>query len=309
MSSSEHPAVYETAKLTFALNGRNPNKYVNQFEIATLLKNIDRLGEWFKQWEDVEVLFFPHITWGRGTVLPYWAIAQAWKHTQNGTMKFVIVDGAHSLGHINVDLEPDGSPDVPFDFYATCGHKWLAGPQGTGILYVAQHLMEIPFVNLRNKMLDSFSLYQERGQSATGQRAIACGLFEACREFCGTDPDSSGDDLWEQTAGERHKKILSLTEYLRKKLGPLVNRRKIRFVLPENQRVVRTGITAFSVPSLSDYPSLKNKLEEKGFRVTHVNVMKPRFQAIRICTSYNMEFSDVDDFVTALDESLSEPIV
>jgi selenocysteine lyase/cysteine desulfurase len=42
-----------------------------------------------------------------------------------------LVDGAHAEGQFPIDV-----PDIGSDFYAACGHKWLLGPQGTGMLYV-----------------------------------------------------------------------------------------------------------------------------------------------------------------------------
>jgi selenocysteine lyase/cysteine desulfurase len=42
-----------------------------------------------------------------------------------------LIDGAHAEGQFPVDV-----PAIGADFYAACGHKWLLGPQGTGVLYV-----------------------------------------------------------------------------------------------------------------------------------------------------------------------------
>ena len=43
----------------------------------------------------------------------------------------VMVDGAHCVGHIGVDLEA-----LNCDYYGSSLHKWLATPLGAGILYV-----------------------------------------------------------------------------------------------------------------------------------------------------------------------------
>ncbi len=42
-----------------------------------------------------------------------------------------LVDGAHAEGQFAVDVAALGC-----DFYAACGHKWLLGPQGVGMLFV-----------------------------------------------------------------------------------------------------------------------------------------------------------------------------
>jgi L-cysteine/cystine lyase len=48
-----------------------------------------------------------------------------------------LVDGAHAEGQFAVD-----APALGCDFYAACGHKWLLGPQGVGMLYVRRQHVE-----------------------------------------------------------------------------------------------------------------------------------------------------------------------
>ena len=43
----------------------------------------------------------------------------------------VMVDGAHCVGHIKVNIE-----ELNCDYYASSLHKWLSTPLGAGILYV-----------------------------------------------------------------------------------------------------------------------------------------------------------------------------
>ena len=49
-----------------------------------------------------------------------------------------LVDGAHAEGQFAVDVAALGC-----DFYAACGHKWLLGPQGVGMLFVREDLVEV----------------------------------------------------------------------------------------------------------------------------------------------------------------------
>jgi selenocysteine lyase/cysteine desulfurase len=44
----------------------------------------------------------------------------------------VMVDGAHCVGHIAVNI-----PELHCDYYGTSLHKWLSAPLGCGLLYVA----------------------------------------------------------------------------------------------------------------------------------------------------------------------------
>ena len=51
----------------------------------------------------------------------------------------VMVDGAHAVGHINVDIE-----ELNCDYYGSSLHKWLSVPLGAGILYVREkHISKI----------------------------------------------------------------------------------------------------------------------------------------------------------------------
>lgn len=49
-----------------------------------------------------------------------------------------LLDGAHAEGQFSVDVDALGC-----DFYAGCGHKWLLGPQGVGMLAIRRDLVEV----------------------------------------------------------------------------------------------------------------------------------------------------------------------
>ncbi len=49
---------------------------------------------------------------------------------------YLVVDAAQHVGAIGLDVKKDG-----VDFLATCGHKWLLGPPGTGFMYVRGDLI------------------------------------------------------------------------------------------------------------------------------------------------------------------------
>lgn len=73
------------------------------------------------------VIALSHVLWSSGAVLDLAAIsAMAHRH---GIL--VIVDGAQSVGQIQVDLPATGA-----DAYTISGQKWLCGPEGTGALYI-----------------------------------------------------------------------------------------------------------------------------------------------------------------------------
>ena len=48
-----------------------------------------------------------------------------------------VVDGAQAVGEMEVDVRTIGC-----HAYATCGHKWLLGPKGTGLLFISREAGE-----------------------------------------------------------------------------------------------------------------------------------------------------------------------
>ena len=49
-----------------------------------------------------------------------------------------MLDGAHTPGMLPCDVRALGC-----DFFATCGHKWMMGPKGTGFLVVRKEMLEV----------------------------------------------------------------------------------------------------------------------------------------------------------------------
>ena len=79
------------------------------------------------------VIAVPHITCTTGQVLPAREIIQLAR--DKGLLVFL--DGAHGLGAMDLNMH-----ELDPDFYAMCGHKWLCGPSGTGMLYVKRDRLD-----------------------------------------------------------------------------------------------------------------------------------------------------------------------
>ena len=77
-----------------------------------------------------KLLMFPHVVRNTGRIMPVDRIAAVAR--ERGV--FTLVDGAHSIGHIDFRLEA-----LQCDAFATCLHKWFQGPRGTGFLYIREN--------------------------------------------------------------------------------------------------------------------------------------------------------------------------
>jgi selenocysteine lyase/cysteine desulfurase len=78
------------------------------------------------------LLFTSHVSGISGIRLP---VCQICRLAHDNDV-LAVVDGAHALGQFPVDVAQIG-----YDAYVGCGHKWLLGPQGTSLAYIAsKHL-------------------------------------------------------------------------------------------------------------------------------------------------------------------------
>lgn len=75
----------------------------------------------------------PHIPCTQGQILPVKRISALGK--EKGI--FVFIDGAHGAGSMPLDLH-----DMGCDAYASCCHKWMLGPKGTGFVYIRKDRLE-----------------------------------------------------------------------------------------------------------------------------------------------------------------------
>lgn len=82
--------------------------------------------------DKTRLIVMPHITCTTGQIQPIQEIVELGK--QKGILVFI--DGAHGAGMLNLDL-----PKLGCDFYATCCHKWMLAPKGTGFLYIKKEAL------------------------------------------------------------------------------------------------------------------------------------------------------------------------
>jgi isopenicillin-N epimerase len=71
---------------------------------------------------------FDHVTSNSGLLLPAKALVAA-AHARGAR---VLVDGAHGLGALDLDMQ-----DIGADYYVSNAHKWLASAKGLAMLYVS----------------------------------------------------------------------------------------------------------------------------------------------------------------------------
>ena len=98
----------------------HPEKYVEDF--------------WKGVTPQTRVIFISHLSSPTSIIAPVREICQ--RARQEGIL--TIVDGAHTPGQIELDLE-----DLGADFYGGNLHKWLCAPKGSGFLYAAPSVQSL----------------------------------------------------------------------------------------------------------------------------------------------------------------------
>jgi selenocysteine lyase/cysteine desulfurase len=107
---------------------------------ATAAETLQRINETITP--RTRAIAVPHMPCTQGQILPVKEICKLAKDKNI----FAFIDGAHGPGMLQLDLH-----DIGCDFYASCTHKWLLGPKGTGFLYVKKEMLEV----LQAKMVGS----------------------------------------------------------------------------------------------------------------------------------------------------------
>ena len=198
----------------------------------------------------------PHIPCTQGQVLPIKEICQLAK--DKGL--FSIIDGAHGAGMIPLDLH-----DMGCDTYATCSHKWMLGPKGTGFLYV------------RKEFQDTLQAFWMGGGTESGKwdmmtTPVSPGGYAASahRYYGGTQSNglyagvSAAIDFIETIGMENiHNRIKSLGKYTQDRLMEIGD--KVELITPTEERS-RCAVTGFKLKTV-DFHKFYDICAENKIRI------------------------------------------
>lgn len=107
-------------------------RYVRQ-PIPLPVESAEQVVEaiWAGRTPRTRALFISHITSGTAMIMPVEALVR--RAREEGLV--TIVDGAHAVGQVPVDLEALGA-----DYYAGNCHKWMMSPKGAGFLHARRDI-------------------------------------------------------------------------------------------------------------------------------------------------------------------------
>lgn len=121
------------------------DRYNCSFTKVNISDKLLRGEEWLTDFsqkitQQTKLVIISHVFYSTGSLIPVKEVVDKCKEVskKSGNKRiFVLVDGAQAVGNIKVNVS-----DLDCDFYAFDGHKWLLGPEGTGLLYCKEEHLE-----------------------------------------------------------------------------------------------------------------------------------------------------------------------
>jgi selenocysteine lyase/cysteine desulfurase len=237
------------------------------------------------------VLLVSHVQYTDGTVMPIRELCMLAR--MNGV--FSVVDGAQAAGQLDVRI-----PELGCDAYATCLHKWLNGPAGTGLLYLRRDAQARvwPVTPESNAGWDTVDRY------GAPDAPVADPLLVAQTRFGGTlarrAPSIAAMPLafecqFAMGSARIGMRIRELATHLR---GALARVAGIEVVTPAHPALA-AGIVSFRVPNRDSRALAEALLREDRIAVGHVR-HGAAFDVIRVSAHPATDLSDLDRCVAAV---------
>ncbi|MDZ4667135.1 MAG: aminotransferase class V-fold PLP-dependent enzyme [bacterium] len=234
----------------------------------------------------------PHIPCTQGQILPVKEICDWAK--EKGIFSFI--DGAHGPGQLLLNLHQMGC-----DAYASCCHKWMLGPKGTGFLYVRkdfQSTLQTYFVgggsdnakwNMATVPISTGTYADNAHRYYGGTQAL--GLYKGV--------DAAIDFIDSIGIQNIHNRIAYLGKYAQDQiiaLGP-----KIEMLTPTEERS-RCAVNGFRIKGF-DFAKFYAKCAEAKVRIRMVQ--ENSLNSVRVSTHIYNNTAEVDRFVEIVKKELA----
>jgi len=230
------------------------------------------------------LFFFSHVLSPTGLVLPARELCA--EARRRGVV--TVVDGAHALAMIDLDVEAVGA-----DYYGSNCHKWLLAPTGSGFLYARPDALDrlAPLhVSWGWPILDR-ARQDERDEFGSTPR-IRQLEFEGTRDVCPWLAVPEAIDFQEQLG----------LDAIRGRIEELVRHtRRVIALPPETPEhpALHGSLTAFRLPDGIDLAALRRGLWEKH-RIEAPVIEKPDRAMVRVSTHFYTTEREVDRLAESL---------
>ncbi len=231
--------------------------------------------------KNTKAIATPHIPCTQGQVLPIKEICRLAK--EKGL--YSVIDGAHGPGMLLLDLH-----DIGCDTYASCCHKWMLGPKGTGFLYVRKDFQDI----LEPHNVGGSSIEGNWDMNAFPVKSLPY-ANNAHRYYGGTQSSglyrgvSASIDFIETIGMQNiHKRIKSLGKYTQDRLLEFGD--KVELLTPTEERS-RCGVNGFRVKGI-EYTKFYSLCADNKIRIR--SVAENGLNSLRVSTHIYNNKTEVD---------------
>ncbi|MEP7233903.1 MAG: aminotransferase class V-fold PLP-dependent enzyme [Ignavibacteriota bacterium] len=238
-----------------------------------------------------KIIAVPHLTCTMGYLLPVKRLAEL-AHSKGA---YLFVDGAHPPGMLQVNVK-----EIGCDAYASCGHKWLLGPKGTGFLYITKEFREQVSPSWSGAEADKHWDYNASDGNLEFQDSANRYRFATQSSSLYTGLQAAID--WQEQIGfaKIEARIIELTAQLREGLAPLAPG-KFDMLTPEH---MISGVTTIKLKNSKRYIDFAHDLENK-YKIRTRIVPENGLEASRFSVHVYTSKKDVDVFLKGIRDCLT----
>ena len=238
-----------------------------------------------------KIIAVPHLTCTMGYLLPVKRLTQL-AHSKGA---YLFVDGAHPPGMLQTDVK-----DIGCDAYASCGHKWLLGPKGTGFLYITKEFREQVVPTWTGAEADKHWDYTATDGNLEFLPTAGRYRFATQSSSLYTGLQAAID--WQEKIGfaKIEARILDLSKQLREGLMPLAPG-KFDILTPPH---MLSGVTTIKLKNSKRYIDFAHDLE-KRYKIRTRIVPENGLEASRFSVHVYTSKKDVEIFLKGMRDCLT----
>lgn len=237
-----------------------------------------------------KAIAIPHIPCTQGQILPVKEICELGR--ANGL--FIFIDGAHGPGMLPLDLN-----NLDCDAYASCCHKWMLGPKGTGFLYVKKS-----FQNILQTYFVGGGSDNAKWNMATNPVQMGTYADSAHRYYGGTQSlglykgvDAAIDFINNIGLMNIHNRIKYLGEYTQNRLLEFKN--KVELLTPTEEKS-RCAVNGFRIKGVDFTKFYDECVQQKiRIRIVHENGLN----SLRVSTHIYNNTHEIDKLIKLIEKS------
>jgi len=266
ISNQEHPSGLQPWKLAEKRYGIK----IVEVKLASPPKSVDEIINDFKNaiTSQTRVISVSHTNFITGLIFPAKELSEI---ARKKNILFV-VDAAHALGMLNLDMK-----ELGIDLFASSAYKWLGTPTGCGLLYVRKEVQDKIWPNITTGGWDreGAGKYESLGQRAD-PLIFAFGEAMDFHNKIGR--------------GRIERRIRTMSDHLKKELHRIP---KVR-IHTSSDPYLSAGLTAFSIEGVNPQTIVDYLREKYNIIIRTIGRDSDNTRGVRVSTNIFVTLKHVD---------------